>query len=224
MAGEGRDAVLFLDRSKLSVYDGSGIVTLEIPNTLVRDVDVIDKSGFDTLVNDFIKLHKLTSARLWIVLAENICFSKEITEKDPVLVEDKVRDFLEAVPFDQILSKKYKGATGVRIIASNLELLEAVGEIFERNAFGLGGIVPIALFSGFNTRKTLDLDFAKNILASKNLMKQGNMLTRVEVEKPQQQQEVQDGPKKQNKMLPYLIIGFMVLLLILGVVLFLRFR
>ncbi len=223
MAGEGRDAVLFLDKNSLSVFDGSGIANLEIPPALIRDVDVIDKSGFDTLVNDFIKTQKLAPAKLWIVFAESICFSKELNPKVPTELEDEVRDFLEAVPFDQILYKKYKGTTGVRVIATNLELAEAVGEIFERNAFGLAGLVPQALFPGFNTRKTMEADFAKTVIANKNLMRQGNMLARVEVEKSAPAEPVQE-PKKQGKMLPFLIIGFVVLLVILGVVLYLRFK
>lgn len=223
MAGEGRDAVLFLDKNHLFVFDGNGIINLEIPVGLIRDVDVIDKSGFDTLVNDFIKAQKLSPAKLWIVLAESICFSKELNPKIPTELENEIKDFLEAVPFDQILYKKFKGATGVRIIATNLELAEAVGEIFERNAFGLAGIVPQALFAGFNTRKTLDLEFAKTVLLNKNIMKQGNMLARVEVEKPQPQEMPRES-KKQGKMLPYLIIGFVVLLSILGVVLYMRFK
>jgi hypothetical protein len=214
MATDGRDAVLFLDKNRIFVYDGDNILKVELPAGIIRDLDVIDKTGFDSLIDSFIKIKKITASHLWLVLADSVCFGKDVTQTDPIKIEDEIKDFLEAVPFDQIVSKKYRAQKGIRVIATNLELLEAIGEIFERNEFELEGIVPSAIFLGFNARKTLDLDFAKYIIASKNLIRQGNMLQKVEA--PQVTPEA-PAPQKKGKLLLVLIAGFSVLLIILVV-------
>jgi len=214
MAEGGREAIIFLDKNRIFVYDGNGILRLDIPETVIRDVDIIDKSGFDSLVDTFIKTRKLDSAQVWLVLADGICFSKDVIETDPLKIEGEIKDFLEAVPFDKVISKRYRAGGGIRVIATNLEYVEAVIEIFEKEGFVTEGIVPGAMFPGFNTRKVPDADFARYILENKNLMRIGNMLTKVSlsVNPPET-----PGTPKKSKLLPYLIGGFAILLIILVV-------
>ena len=83
------------------------------------------------------------------------------------------------------------------------------------------GIVPGAMFPGFSTRKVLDADFARYILGNRDLMITGNMLTKVFL--PVNSHETpQEAPNKKSKLLPFLIGGFLVLLIILVVVIMAR--
>jgi hypothetical protein len=216
MAGEGRDTIIFLDKNRLYIYDGNGVLRLDVPENVIRDVDVIDKSSFDSLVDTFIKTKKLDPSHIWMVLADGVCFSKDVIETEPTKIDNGIKDFLEAVPFDQILSKRYRAQQGVRVIATNLEYVEAITEIFEREGFSMEGIVPGAIFPGFNPKKVLDAELAKYILENKNLMRAGNMLTKVSL--PVATTETPEAPKK-TKLLPFLIAGFAGLLIILVVVL-----
>ena len=59
MAGEGREAVILLDKSRIFVYTGNDFLGFDVPETVVRDIDIIDKSGFDSLVDTFIKTKRL---------------------------------------------------------------------------------------------------------------------------------------------------------------------
>jgi hypothetical protein len=220
MAGEGRDTIIFLDKNRIYIYDGNGVLRLDVPENVIRDVDVVDKSGFDSLVDTFIKTKKLDPAHIWMILADGVCFSRDVAQTDPAKLENDVRDFLEAVPFDQVLSKRYRAGGGVRVIATNLEYIEAITEIFEREGFSVEGIVPGAIFPGFNVKKVLDVEFARYILDNKSLMRTGNMLTKAftpVTNKP----ETPEAPKK-SRLLPYLLIGFAVLLIILVVVMVVR--
>src|SRR4030042_358811 len=88
MAGEGREAVILLDKSRIVVYTGNDFLGVDVPETVVRDIDVVDKSGFDSLVDTFIKTKRLNSAPVWLVLADGICFSKDVTETDARKVLD----------------------------------------------------------------------------------------------------------------------------------------
>lgn len=214
MAEGGRDTILFLDRSRISVYDGNGILKLDLPGNIVRDMDVIDKIALDSLIDTFVKGRKLVPSKLWLVLADSTCFAKDFTQADPVKLEGEVKEFLEAVPFDQVVSKRYRAQSSVRVIATNYELLEAIGEIFERDGFSLEGIVPSVIFPGYGVRKILDADFARYIISNKSLMRQSNMLQKIE---PSVQTTEAPPPEQKTKsrILPYLLVGFGILLLVL---------
>lgn len=101
-----------------------------------------------------------------------------------------------------------------------MELVEAVIEIFERNGFDAEAVTPAAIFPGYNTKKILDVDFARFIVANKNLVRQGNMLQKVSL--PAQVAAGAPEPPKKNPLLPYLIVGFVILLAVLGLVLMMR--
>lgn len=219
MASEG-DTILFLDRNRISVYDANNVLKLDIPETVVRDVDILDKTGFDGLVDSFIKSKKLDPGRLWIILSDDICFSQDISDSDPAKLENDIRDFLETIPFDQIISKRFKAQTGVRVIATNLELVEAIIEIFDRNGFSTEVVTPTAIFPGYSTKKELDPGLARFVLANKTLAAQGNMLAKMNAPRPVA--EAPKGVKPKNKLLPYLLIGFFILLVVLVGTLLLR--
>jgi hypothetical protein len=220
MAAEGHDAIIFLDKNRIYVQAGDGVIKLDVPDTIIRDVDVIDKSGFDTLVDNFIKTKKLEPSRMWVILPDTVCFTKDFSQADVVKSDSAMRDFLEAIPYDQVISKKYRSGQNIRIIATNLEYIEAVTEIFERNGFLAEGIIPGAVFPGYTTKKILDAEYAKFILENKSLMRAANMFAKITV--PSNNPIEPAAPQKHGKMLPYLIAGFVVLIIILGVVLFLR--
>jgi len=216
-----REAIILLDKNRIFVFNGNEFLTLDVPETVVRDIDIVDKSGFDSLVDTFIKTKRLNSAPVWLILADGICFGKDVAETDATKVEGEIKDFLDAIPFDKVISKRYRAGNGVRVIAANQEYIEAVIEIFEKNGFVTEGIVPGAMFPGFSTRKVLDADFARYILGNRDLMIMGNMLSKVFL--PANTHETpQEAPNKKSKLLPFLIGGFVILLIILVVVIMAR--
>jgi hypothetical protein len=221
MAVDGRRALLFLLNNGILVYDGDGIERLDIPTNIVRDLEIIDKSSFDGAVDAFIKTRKLPPANLWIILSDKVSFSKDIPKAEVSKMEEEAKNFLDAIPFDEVISKKFNSqGGGVRVIATNSEVIDALEEIFARNGFVLEGVVPSAIFTGF-TGKPLDEDFAKFALENEKLMIASNMLQTREALSATAPQPVQ-GATKKTKLLPYLLIGFGVLLVILVISIVLR--
>ncbi len=205
--------VLFLEKTRLSIFDGDKIVRVSFPTNTIRDLDVIDRSGLDSLLDDFIKNGKLTPVNILFVLADTVCFSKEITVTDLVTISTETKDFLEVVPFDQIISKSYRSQNGIRVIATNEELIDAIKEIFERDGFTVEALAPSVIFPIFTTKRSFDDEIAKNIIASRNVMRQGNMLSKIVI--TQSAVAPMPQPRVKSKKLPYLIGAFVVLISIL---------
>jgi hypothetical protein len=218
MANEGPDIILFLDKSRLYIYAGDGVERLDFPENLVRDFEIVDKGNFDGAVDVFIKAKKIKPGKIWVVLSGAVSFNKEVPAGDPDAAQTMTKDFLEEVPFDQIISRGYRSQAGIRVISTNLEIIEALEDIFARDGFIFEGIVPSAIFPNYNTKKILDADFARFALANRKLMYQANMLQKIA---PQAVHEAAEA-KTKSKYLPYLLAGFGALILILILTIVLR--
>lgn len=222
MSDGGRDTIIFIDRNNISIYAGDQIMRLEIPSQVLMDLDIIDKGGFDSAVDTFIKSKKISASHVWIILSEAICFSRDFEEKDQGKLENDIKNFTDAVPFDLVISKRYKSQTGVRVIASNLGFIETVREIFEREGFSVEGVVPGIIFPVVGSKRQLDAEFAKAVLTNIPLAVQANMMPKPITEKVGSEPLENNGKNHKKGTLPYLIGVFVVLIVILLVVVFTR--
>jgi hypothetical protein len=222
MADGAKDTIIYIDRNSLYVYTGDKILRADFPQNVVKDLEIIDKSGFDEVLEKFIMVNKLFPEKVWIILSEGVCFIKEFNVQDETKLEEEIKYFLDAVPFDQIISKKYKSAQGLTVIAANMNFTEGVRDIFERKGFNVMGITPALIFPSPNGKRVFDEGFVKIILGNGQIAESGNMIQKVSTE-PSQAIRVENGsPQKKSKMLPYLIGVFALLLVILVVALVLR--
>jgi hypothetical protein len=210
------ETILFIEKNRISVYAGDGIMKLDIPQNIVRDFDIVDKSGFDGTLDTFIKSKKLSPNHTWVVLSDSVCFSRDFDQADPLKLEDEIKDFLESVPFNQVVSKRYKSQTGVRVIATNLELVEGLTEVFEGDGFSIDIVIPGAIFPELGIGKTLNSETARSIIQNRSLADQGNMLAKTPL--PKSNAEPAGKPQK-SKLLPVLIGVFALLITVLVVVL-----
>lgn len=223
MADGAKDTILYLDRSSLYAYTGDRIVRLDFPGEALKDLEIIDKSAFDEALDKFITLNKLQPERIWTVLSESICFTKDFETSDQAKFEKDIKEFLDAVPFDQVISKRFKSSSGVSVIAANKNLVDGITDIFERKGFRVEGVTPAIIFPTVGGRRVFDEAFAKVIMGNGQLAESGNMIQKIQPERTQTNPAETNGtPAKKSKMLPYLIGVFAILIAILLVLLVLR--
>lgn len=216
MAQEGKNEVLFLVRDRFYLYDGSAVLTLEFPSTLVQDLDVKNRDGLHDLITLFIQNNKLVPAQLYFILSEAVCFSKDFpigTPVDVAKVEADTKEFMDAIPFSSVVSKIYKTPTSARIVGSNQDLIDTIFVAFENKGFGISALAPANIFPDFDTATDLSPDTAQIILNKREAVIAASMVGE-RIVKEQQLATSQTAVPK-NKLLPYLIGGFALLLIIL---------
>lgn len=224
MADAGGETIIFLERDRFYLYNGMAILSLSFPAQILPDLDVKDKDALFNLVTIFIQNNKLEPSQLFLVISEAVCFSKDFPVKDPtdvtrVLVNSQA--FIEAVPFNSVLSKTYKTPTVYRVVATNQELVDTIVDAFIQKGFGLTAIVPANIYPEFGVLRELTDKFVKHIIDTSEKAKLSNMVgEKMAPESHELATSVTKEPK--SKLLPYLIAGFVVLLIILFVVIFLR--
>ncbi|HKC05026.1 MAG TPA: hypothetical protein VKC54_04105 [Patescibacteria group bacterium] len=225
MANEGRDIVLFLANGRLYIYLGDGIVVLEFPPEVVRDIDIKNKEALANLVITFIQANKITPAQIFFVLSESVCFSKDFKVADSLnttRVDADVQSFIDSIPFNSVISKIYKTPTTYRVVGSNQDLIDVILDVFISKGFGLTALVPANIYHNFGHQDQLSMDSAKAILGDKEMAIAGSM---VSTEVKNVEHEIA-ATKAQGKPINYrlfILIGVFVLgLVILGVVVLMR--
>jgi len=200
------------------------VINLNFPVNILPDLDVKNKDALFNLVTAFIQDNKLQPSQLFFVISEAVWFSKDFPIKDPTdiaRVQANSQAFVDAVPFNLVLSKTYKTQTVYRVVATNQELVDVIVDAFIQKGFGLTAVVPANIYPEFGASRELTEKFAKHIIDTREKAKLSNMVGEKAVpESHELSTSVIKEPK--NKLLPYLIVGFVALLTILVIVIVMR--
>lgn len=223
MAQEGKNEVLLLVRDRFYLYDGSAVLTLEFPTNIVQDVDVKDRDALHDLITLFIQNNKLVPAQLFFILSEAVCFSKDFpigAPADTAIIEAGTKEFVDAIPFSSVVSKVYKTPTAMRVVGSNQDLIDTIFSAFENKGFGISALVPANIFPDFGNITDLNPETAQKILDKREAVITASMVGERTVKEQQLATSQTAVPK--NKILPYLIGLFALLIIILIIVVVMR--
>ena len=212
-------AVLYVDRTCLYYYGGNihAPLTLQPPQTVYSDMEIIDADQLKNLIFDFVKTNKIQQCPMALFFSAQTCFLKDLLKTmAPEEFETQKNEFIGYVPFNKVLSivsAQKKDAN--TIIAINRELAYTLRDIFSKLAFEVEMIVPsFALFG--DQQPVFDVNTAQNIV--KHYSSLGKVSFPLVEQEPIIKSEDQDEFKeqKQSKMRLYLMLGgFIVLILIL---------
>lgn len=222
MQPDGRDIVLFLARDRFFLYDDGRISVLEIPPTIVKDIDVKNRDGLFNLVTSFIQSTKIVPAQIFFVLSEAVCFSKDFPIKNPqdaVRIEAEAEAFIDAIPFGSVVSKIYRSSATLRATGSNQDLVDVINDAFEAKGFGLTALVPANIFPEYGAKIDLNTNFAKAVIAKKDKVVEASMIGAKVAQDPDDTLSTSKPTTSKSKLLPFLIGGFALALLVLVILL-----
>jgi hypothetical protein len=108
----------------------------------------------------------------------------------------------------------------MKVIGSNQELINTIFEAFESKGFGISALVPATIFPDISTATDLTIDYARIILYKRSEAVSASMVG--ERTAKEQTLATSQNAVPKNKILPYLLIAFAVLIIILVVVIIMR--
>lgn len=220
------DLIIFLSAGKIYMSDGSRILAMDWPNGAVKDWDLVNKEVLQDTLSTYIAANNIDPSPITFILSEPACFSKDFSGKDPEKLDAEIASFLDAIPFNYLVSKVYKIGDGVRAIAGNRELVDAIAEVFEGRGFPLFAIVPAAIFPKVGVKTALDMQFVKVVNDSQEIIQTGNMIAPKPLapENAAPRQPVITSNKASSGFLPYLIGVGVLAVIVLVVLILLRSR
>ena len=158
--------VVYLDTHRVQFYEprGGAMVTLDLTEAMVRDGDVVDRGGFQAAIQSVLRQHKLSSVPAGIVVSEDMCFWQDLTGNESQK-EAQVQQFLERVPFDATLSRRYVFGEKEVVLAVPKSLYEPLRQILAQEGFGIIFVVP-SFVLGMQGKRWLDVEMGKHVAST----------------------------------------------------------
>ena len=137
MFNKKQSCILYLYRNGFILFINfySSITKFVFLQTIVKDLDLINEDQLRIQIKSLIESYKIPAGVLIIILTETVLFQKDIPNHaaaeygQPELKEgqnEKIEKFLDSVPFENVLSKNVPLQNGVRIIATNKDLVDEI--------------------------------------------------------------------------------------------------
>lgn len=235
MLSKNHPIILFIDRSGFSVYQDTlvNIPKFNFTPDLINNLDVVNKERFISLIATFIQINKIVPSVLAVILSDSVIYTKDLAVSTQKPIPDQssehkgeIQNFLENVPFEEVLAKVIKAGSADRITAVNRDLVMTIMNTFTSKGSVVEAVAPGFIFGqGANFMSGLTLDNVRIILENAETLKLGNLLTNQEEIIPPQslkkESEVSlpNGVKKPQNFRQYMLVGvFVTLLVILAVV------
>lgn len=119
--------------------------TIPLPPTLVSNMEVINKDGLYTLITDWVKSRTYTNTNIVLLLAPDLCFEHQFVSVEQDKVDSETLQFLDTVPFENVLSRTYSLGEGRQIIAVNKDFVMSVVQGFMLHGYTTKVVVPSRL-------------------------------------------------------------------------------
>ena len=244
MLSKSHPIILFIDRFGFNIYQDTltNIPKFNFTPDLVGNLDVVDKEQFVTLIKTFIDINKIVGSDIAVILSDDIIYIKDLAPvQKPAPVpglkievdedkehKDEVQNFLEDIPFEEVLARVIKSGEINRIVAANKDLVMTIVNAFVDRGSTIDAITPGFMYGQtVNFTAGLTLDNVKIILGNTEALKLGNLLTDQEkiISSQSLGNQLSSSPvsvakKPQNKR-QYVLVGvFILLLVVLAVVYF----
>lgn len=247
MFSKNHPIILFIDRSGFSIFQDTqpNIPKFNFTPDLVANLDVVNKEQFSNLIATFIQINKIVPSSLTVILSDTVIYVKDLVnvlQKPPVTDQplsnpppslnsadrehkEEIQNFLENIPFEEILAKVIKTGEGGRIAAVNKDLVMTIADAFVNKGSIIEAIIPSFLY-GPNVNFTLGLtqDNVQAILEGSEIVRAGNLLTdQQKMSSPQSlEAETKEKEKKPQNLRQYILIGVFTTLLVIFVVVYLN--
>ena len=170
--------VVFIDRNRLQFY-GSGlssVLALDIPTTVVQDLDVVNRDALYTLVNQWLKQNNLGSAQLFFILAPDTYFEKVLISKGENEQETEILHFYDSVPFEELTTKVLTFENVKRALAINKEYLEAVRHAFLLQGHRVVAVVPALVLGTLCAKRWLDTEMGSYVIKHADTLREYNVV------------------------------------------------
>lgn len=163
--------VILLSKNSLQLV-GMGeekVQTVPIPTDVVANMEVINKDGLYTLITNWLAQRPHTSAELIWLLSPDICFEHVITSTEQSKIDSETLQFLDTVPFQDVLSRVYKPLEWRLIVAVNKDLIMSAIQGFTLHGYPSKAVIPA---------KVVQADGVLTTEIAQSVVKRANELSR----------------------------------------------
>jgi len=219
MFGQKNWIVILLTSNSLQMiaHNETVVTTFPLPSTIISNMEVINKDALYQLVTDWLKQRTYVNSEIIWLLGSELCFEHVLASTDPDKIDSEIVQFLDTVPFEEVMSKTYTAGPVRQLTAVNKILISSFIQAFSLHGYNTRAVVPARLVTSSDV---LTLDLAKLAYKKENELDK-NSLFAVTPATPVASQSNPAVTEKPKSQLPLLLTVFLILLAILGIVIYL---
>ncbi len=173
-------ALVYLHRNwLLTAGKRSGSTRFDIPETFVKNLEIIQPEQFAKACRQFFEDNKLHGKRVLVVLDPSVVFDKTIALDQSGQPDLLIQGFIDAIPFEAGRRASISVQTGssLRLFATNPELYTSIADAL--HAAGVSKVVavsPAAAYDLANDERTVSAA-TERFFANTALSRQANFLS-----------------------------------------------
>lgn len=217
--------VLFIDRNRFHFYGGTltGVVTLDVPETQLRDLDIVNVDTFYTLIKQWVKTNTIVDSQLVVIFSDTSYFEKVFSDLDSVQLETDVIKFFDSVPFESTLTRVYEVEKGKHAVAVNKSLYEAIRQGFSLQGIQTRVLLPEFVLEPGGAKRIFNKELGEYVIKNlDSLLHQSILDTQDRIFDISHEKGYEKNSQKKKSSLPLLlgVFGFLIIILIVMVILF----
>ncbi len=152
------DNLILIDRDKIQIADGGKILTMAIPQTMVKDLEIVSKDLLVKEITSFLQKNQVNLGRTLILLSESVCFISEKSEG--VLGKGNLlQDFVSTLPFENPAAIEISG----RFVGTNRDLYDTIIDVLDNFGAVIKGVSPFFLAKELMGKRELTEEAVKLI-------------------------------------------------------------
>lgn len=207
-------AIIFLEATRFDFHGGNiaGTATCVFPAEVVYDMEVKDRPAFRAHIQSFLQVNKISGMKILVVLSPAICFENLITSSTQLDEETTIKNFIDTVPFEEIVHRKYKSQKGNVVVAANASIINALK--IELSTFGhyILAVVPSSVLGTPHNHSALDAKTAQYLSENALSLVSLDIATTIQTSPPVHE-EAPLATLSRNRRLVVLLLIFLVLII-----------
>ncbi len=220
--------VIFIDRLGIQLY-GTGMtsmVTLQIPENIIKDLEVISKDALYTLIKQWVKQYGLSGFQIIFIFSESVYMEKQFITSDQTQIETDILKFFDMVPYESIWSKVYPMKNGKRAVAISKTFYEGIRQGFLLQGIPTKTVIPAFALGQYDKKRAMDSVLYSYVLDNIEQLSKFSIADVQELNNTTSNLPLtpSSDPSKKKSSLPLLLSVFGFLLLVLGIIVYLQYR
>lgn len=142
-----QQAILYIEANRAFFYPGpaGAMLQLAFPLDVVSDLEVLNSQKLMALVTAFFQSQKILPSEIVFVFAQAMTFEKEFPLEEK---KETIQEFLDFIPFDDVISKIISTGKKTKAIAINGQLFTIIRQGCEKANSTVVGVVAYSQLLG----------------------------------------------------------------------------
>jgi len=177
-------ACFFVSRNKISFYslERESVIDLPLSAEITQDLEIISKNSLERILRNWLEQHKIFPDQVALILDSTVYFHQTLDAVPESNVDPVVQNFLEIVPFSEVLVETFPLQKGAYITGINRNFINPLVSTLEKVGFVIVSISPAFIFGIDLTKNPFSPDIAEKMLSNEELLLSYSFLSEKEVE------------------------------------------